>query len=606
MNRRRFLCASALAGGAALLNPLSKYAIAATESADERLRALLDAFFEEDLRDRPQAATMWGLDTGEHAALRGQLNDYSTADRERTIARHRSRLERLGTVARAQLSPPAQVDRDVMEWSSTQVVEWGQRFPFGDSVWTPYAISQLTGAYQSVPDFLASTHPVKTRDDAEAYLQRLAAFAGALDDSTAMFERDVARGVLAPDFALDTTIAQLEKLRAPAPAESNLVGALTTRTAAGSIAGDWAARATELVAKQVYPAVDRQLAAVRKARGRAGADAGVWRLQDGEAFYAGALAYQTSTRRTPDDVHRYGRERVAELTAELDGLLRKQGLTPGSVAARIDALSRRPDQLYPNTDAGRTELLAALNGQAAAMRQRLPLAFRTLPASPFEIVRVPPEIEDGAPNGYARGASLDGTRPSRYYINLKDTTDWPKFSLPTLTFHEALPGHVWQGSIARESTHIPLIRRLGGGFAAYGEGWALYAEQLADELGMYEADPLGRIGYLQSLLFRAVRLVVDTGLHAKRWSRQQATDFMVDATAMARPRVQREIDRYCVWPGQACSYAMGHAEWVRLREEAKHRAGNRFDLRAFHDVLLQGRMPLVVLERVVGSMSPVA
>jgi uncharacterized protein (DUF885 family) len=231
----------------------------------------------------------------------------------------------------------------------------------------------------------------------------------------------------------------------------------------------------------------------------------------------------------------------------------------------------------------------------------MPMAFRTLPAAPFEIVRVPPEIEDGAPNGYARGASLDGTRPGRFYINLKDTSDWPTFSLPTLTYHEALPGHVWQGSIARESPHIPLIRRLGSGFSAYGEGWALYAEQLADELGVYETDPLGRIGYLQSLLFRAVRLVVDTGLHELRWSRQQATDYMVAATAMPRPRVQREIDRYCVLPGQACSYAIGYGEWVRLRDVAKQRAGSRFDLRAFHDVLLQGRMPLVVLERVLAT-----
>jgi uncharacterized protein (DUF885 family) len=603
MDRRRFLCAAALAGSGALVNPLARYAIAATETADGQLRALLDAFFDEDLLVRPQSATIWGLDTGERAALRARLNDYSTVDRDRTIRDHRSRLERLGRIARATLSPAAQVDRDVIEWSSTQVVEWGTRFPFGESVWTPYAISQLTGPYQSVPDFLASTHPVQSRDDAEAYLERLAAFQKALDDSTAMLQQDVARGVLAPDFALDITIAQLGKMRSSRPADSILVSALASRAATAGIAGDWAARAAEIVARQVYPALERQERVVSKVRARATPDAGIWHLKEGDAFYAGALAYQTSTRRTPEDVHTFGRDKVAELTARLDELLRKQGMSQGTVAARIETLSRRTDQLYANTDAGRAELLASLNAQAVAMRARLPLAFRTLPAAPFEIVRVPPEIEDGAPNGYARGASLDGTRPSRYYINLKDTTDWPRFSLPTLTFHEALPGHVWQGSIARESTHIPLIRRLGGGFAAYGEGWALYAEQLADELGMYDSDPLGRVGYLQSLLFRAVRLVVDTGLHAKRWSRQQATDYMVQATAMPRPRVQREIDRYCVWPGQACSYAIGYAEWVRLREMARQRAGTRFDVRAFHDVLLQGRMPLVVLERVLGSMT---
>ena len=374
------------------------------------------------------------------------------------------------------------------------------------------------------------------------------------------------------------------------------------RAAEANVPGDWSARATELVARRIYPALERQLSTVRSLRARASNDAGIWKFKDGDAYYAGALGYQTSTLRTPDDVHRYGLDQVAELSARMDSLLRKQGLKRGSVASRIDALSKRPDLLYPNTDAGRAELLLALNFQAAAIRARMPELFRTLPEAPFEIVRVPAEIEDGAPNGYARGASLDGTRPSRYYINLKDTTDWPKFSLPTLTYHEALPGHVWQGSISRESTQIPLLRRVGFGFAAYGEGWALYAEQLADELGVYESDPLGRIGYLQSFLFRAVRLVVDTGIHAKRWSREAAIDYMVQNTAIARPRVQREIDRYCVWPGQACSYLIGHAEWVRLRDEAKRRAGAQFDIRAFHDVLLQGRMPLVVLERVVRAL----
>jgi uncharacterized protein (DUF885 family) len=606
MDRRHFLYASALAGGAGLLELLAPRARAVEATADHELRALLDAFFDEDLVERPQSATMWGLDTGAKAVLRTRLNDYSIADRERTVARHRARLERLRRIPRERLTAASQVDRDVIEWSSTQVVEWGARYPFGESAWTPYAVSQMTGPYQSVPDFLASTHPIQTTDDAEAYLQRLSGFARALEDSTAMLEQDASRGVIAPDFALDTAIAQLERLRSPRAAQSNLAASLSTRASTAGLAGGWQARAADIVARQVYPAVAHQLDAVRKAHARSSAEAGVWRLKDGEAFYAGALAYQTSTRKTPEEIHGFGREKVAELTSRLDALLRKQGMTQGTVAARIDALSRRPDQLYPNTDAGRADLLAALNAQAAAMRAKLPLAFRTLPASPFEIVRVPPDIEAGAPNGYARGASLDGTRPGRYYINLKDTSDWPKFALPTLTYHEALPGHVWQGSIARESTRIPLIRRLGGGFAAYGEGWALYAEQLADELGMYEADPLGRIGYLQSLLFRAVRLVVDTGLHAQRWSRSQATDYMVDATAMPRPRVQREIDRYCVSPGQACSYAIGYAEWVRVREESRRRAGHRFDLRAFHDVLLQGRMPLLVLERVLTTTPAVA
>lgn len=602
MHRRQFLRAAGAAGGAAWLAPFSRYAFAA-DTPDARLRILLDAFFEENLLERPQSATSWGLDSGAHADLRAKLDDYSAAGRTRQVAINRARLERLRAIPRAHLSPDAQVDHDVIEWSAMQVIDCGARFPFCESPWTPYAVSQLTGPYQSVPDFLASMHPVKSAADADAYLARLAAFSEALDASTSMLQDDAARDVLAPDFVLDLTAAQLHKLRSPPPAASTLVTSLTTRSAEAKLGVDVGAQAAEVVSKRVYPAVERQLAAVHALRAKARPDAGVWKIQDGDAFYAGALAFQTSTTRTPDDVHRLGLENVAQLTSRLDGLLRRQGLTQYSVAQRVNALSRHPDQLYPNTDAGRKELLAALNQQAAAIRERLPEAFRTLPKSPFEIVRVPPEIQDGAPNGYARGASLDGSRPSRYYINLKDTSEWPKFSLPTLTYHESLPGHIWQVSIARESTRIPLIRRLGGGggggFAAYGEGWALYAEQLADELGMYAHDPLGRIGFLQSLLFRAVRLVVDTGLHAKRWSRERATHYMVDATAIPRPRVQREIDRYCVLPGQACSYAIGHAEWVRFREQAKQRAGARFDLAAFHDVLLQGRMPLVVLDRVL-------
>jgi uncharacterized protein (DUF885 family) len=604
MDRRRFLLASASAGGAACLQSFVPHVFAA-ESSDVQLRALLDAFFEEDLAERPQSATSLGLDSGTRAALRSRLNDYSTAGRERSVELHRQRLQRLRSIPRYTLSTDAQVDYDVIEWSSTQAVDGGTRFRFGESPWTPYAVSQLTGPYQSVPDFLASTHPMRTEADVEACLARLQEFPAAIDASTATLNEDAARGVLAPDFALATAAAQLDKLRSPRPEASGLTISIAERAAAANLAGEWASRAAGIVAKSVYPAVERQLAAVRALQGRATNDAGIWKLKDGDAFYAGALGYQTSTRRTPDDVHQFGLEQVAHLSGRIDTLLRNQGMRGGTVASRIDALSRRPDQLYPNTDAGRAELLASLNAQAAAIRKRLPELFRTLPASPFEIVRVPPEIEDGAPNGYARGASLDGTRPSRYYINLKDTTDWPKFSLPTLTYHEALPGHVWQGSISRESTRIPLLRRVGLGYAAYGEGWALYAEQLADELGMYADDPFGRIGYLQSLLFRAVRLVVDTGMHAKRWTRERATDYMVDATAIARPRVQREIDRYCVWPGQACSYFIGHSEWVRLRDDAQRRAGTKFDIRAFHDVLLQGRMPLVVLDRVMRTL-PVA
>jgi uncharacterized protein (DUF885 family) len=608
MDRRQFLF------GAAALAPLvatSAWAAATPGPLDAQLRTLLDSFWEADMDESPETATSRGLDVGARAAQRGKLGDYSAAGRAKWIAARKTRVQALAAIDPTKLSPAARIDHEVVSYTYGRIVTGGEAFTFGEgpagfgyAPYSPYIVSQLTGAYQAIPDFLDSRHPVKTLADAEAYLSRLEAFPRALDENTAALQADAAKGVLAPDFALDAALAQLTRLRGAPAATSGLTRSLATRAEKAGLAGDWTTRAAAIVETKIYPALDRQIAAVTALRAKASSDAGAWKLPKGEAFYAGALAFQTTTKKTPEEVHQLGLTQVAELTREIDVLLKAQGLATGSVAQRLTTLSARPDQLYANTDAGRAELLADLNAQTAAIRAKMPLAFKSLPAAPVEIVRVPPDIEDGAPNGYATAPPLDGSRPGRFYINLKDTTEWPRLSLPTLTYHEALPGHQWQGAIARESTEIPLLRRAGMGFAAYGEGWALYAEQLADELGMYEGDPLGRIGYLQSLQFRAVRLVVDTGLHFKRWSRAQATDYMVDNTGMPRTRVQREIDRYCIWPGQACSYKIGHTEWVRLRAAAKARTGASFDLKTFHEVLRQGSMPLVVLERVLAAMMP--
>src|SRR5215217_4340268 len=483
MDRRQFFQGSSALVAIVTAGP----ALAAAGSEDTKLRALLDAFWEEDLDASPELVTALGLDTGKRAAQRGKLGDASSAGRAKWVAATKARLTQLATIDSGKLSPASRIDKEVVAYAYGRIVDGGETFTFGEAPagfsyapYSPYVISQLSGAYQSVPDFLDSNHPVKTAADAEAYLARLEAFPSALDANTDTLKADAARGVLAPDFALDATLAQLKKLRAPAPAEHGLTTSLAGRAKEAKIDGDWSGRAAAIVETKVYPAVDRQIAAVAELRAKATSDAGIWKIPGGDAFYAGALAFQTTTTKTPQ-------------------------------------------------------------------------VFRTLPKAPVEIVRVPPEIEDGAPNGYATPPTLDGSRPGRFYINLKDTAEWPKFTLPTLTYHEALPGHQWDGAIALMSTDTPMLRRVGLGFSACSEGWALYAEQLADELGSYEGDPLGKIGFLQSLQFRAVRLVVDTGMHAKRWSREKATDYMVETTGMPRNRVQREIDRYCIWPGQACS-----------------------------------------------------
>jgi uncharacterized protein (DUF885 family) len=601
MDRRAFIMSSAATAALSTLPARSAFAqtsagtAAAPSPGDARLNAAFDQVLRETVRQSPEFATSLGLDTGKDADLRHMLGDNSYAAIAKDLARNRKAKALVTAVDPASLSPQARIDREVVLYSIQSNMVGPEKFGLS-SPQGPYPITQQDGVYFSMPDFLASTHPVKTADDAEAYLDRLAMMGRQLDNETEVQRREAAKGRLAPDFSLDLALGQMANLRSPSPADNQLVQALTSRTGPAKIAGDWQARAARIVATQVYPALDRQIALLRSLRPSARSAAGIWAIPNGDAIYAAALAQATTTSLSPDEVHRMGLQQVAELTAQLDPILRGQGLTQGSVGARLDQLNRLPAQLFANTDAGRAELLASLNAGVQAMQARLPKAFTNPPNAALEIRRVAPEIQDGAPNGYYFRAPLDGSRAAIYWINLKSVHDWPKYTLPSLTYHEGVPGHHLQISTAQRAPTHPL-RKIAF-FNAYLEGWALYAEQLADELGGY-ASPVERAGYLQSFLFRAARLVVDTGIHTKRWTHDQATKYLVDTVGFAPGRSQREVERYCVSPGQACSYKIGHAAWLRAREKAKAIAGDRFDLKHFHDVLEAGAMPLSMLERIV-------
>lgn len=596
MQRRTFL---ASAGALALLPATTQ---AQTTEADARLRTLLDDIFFKRIEDNPTQATQLGLDTGPRAALRSELGDESAAARTTDLARDTAALARLRAIDRTTLSPAAQLDHEVVEHQLTRGIAGATRFPYGSSGgrFAPYILTQLTGPYRDVPDFLDLQHRIRTTSDTDAYLARLRAFPQAIDDSSDVQRQDAARGVFAPDYILDTTLKQLASLRDQPPETTVPVRALAGKLLAANQPTEVIAEATAIMRDSVFPALDRQRALVTELRTKASHDAGVWRLPDGEAYYTAAAQAATTTTLSGDEIHKLGLAQVAEISRRLDPLLKAQGLTKGSVGARLVALNERPDQLFPNTDPGRDALLAQLNAQIAAIQPRLAAQFTSLPTAPVEVRRVPESIQAGAPGGYYQSATLDGARPGIYFINLRDTFDRPKFGLATLTHHEAIPGHHLQVMLALESTAIPLIRRRAS-FSAYTEGWALYSEQLADEMGMFDGDPLGQIGYLQSLLFRATRLVVDSGLHAKRWSRERATDHLIATTGIARGRSQGEIDRYTVWPGQACSYKIGHTVWARLRDAVKAKQGRAFDPRAFHDILQQGPLPLTFLERLVQS-----
>ncbi len=598
MERRHFLAGTGALGMAALARPTFAFA---PGDADAALTALFDRIFKDTLALSPESVSSLGLDKGEWAGMKSLLDDRTEAGVAASVAQTKQALADLAKVDRAGLSGANRLNLDVINYQLETRLD-SPRLNV-DSVQRPYRLYQQGGAYFSLPDFLDSRHTIETAADAEAYLARLALVGKALDEDSAEQQAQSARGLVAPGWSLDLTLGQMQKLRSVPAGQNTMVGSLVRRTAAKGIASDWQARAEKIVADSVYPALDRQIALVQQLRAQTPAGDGAWRLHNGEAIYAAALRQATTTDFTPEQVHKIGLEQVADLTAKLDVVLKAAGLAKGTVGERLAALNARPDQLYPETDEGRAALIASLNAGVARMTGLLPKAFATLPGQPLEIRRVPVEIQDGASNGYYYRAALDGSRPAIYWINLKEVADWPKYSLPSLTYHEGVPGHHLQISIAQTSKDIPMLRMIGG-FSAYSEGWALYSEQLADELGGY--DGIEKAGYLQSFLFRAARLVIDTGLHTKRWSREQATDYMVATTGFARPRSQREVERYCTMIGQACSYKMGHIAWTRAREKAQGLLGAKFDVRQFHEVLREGAMPLSILEKRIDERTAAA
>jgi len=599
LDRRQLLSTVAAASVAPLVGISTRSMAQTPASAGSpgvaQMNALFDSFVQEDLRRFPEGATQLGLDKGEMAWTKGALSEVSIPASEDAIAINRARLKALHAVDRSALSGMDAVNYDVVDFNMT-VQDEGAKFPYYGG---PYVLSQLTGAYQGMPDFLDNQHSIETKQDADDYLTRLNAFASQMDGELEIARHDVALGAIPPDFILDKALIQMRAFHDTPADKAPLVLSVVRRTKAKGIAGDYQAEATRLYEERVRPALGRQIDYLTSLRATATPDAGVWKLKDGADFYAVALKQATTSTIGPDEVHQTGLDLVASHQLEIDKLMKKVGLTQGTVGERLRALYKDPKYQYPNTDEGKVQLIADLNLKVQAVTAKLPAWFGALPKAKLEIHRVPKAIEAGAPGGYYNPPPLDNSRPGIYWINLRDTAEVPKWTLPTLTFHEGIPGHHLQGSVANEAGNLPLIRKTIW-FSGYGEGWALYAEQLAGEMGMYDDDPLGHIGQLHDSMFRAVRLVVDSGLHSKRWTRDQAVKYYVDTLGDQEASAVTEVERYCVWPGQACSYMVGKLTWLKLRAQAKAALGPKFDIRKFHDAgLLSGPTPLDVLGRVI-------
>ncbi|WP_338465580.1 DUF885 domain-containing protein [Novosphingobium sp. ZN18A2] len=548
----------------------------------------------------PTTATSLGVDTGAHAALRGKLDDRSPAGVAASQHFLKSALGELAAVPKAGLDASTQTSLAVAESAFRTALD-GMALPYGVATiggWrnTPYGVVQNVGGWLDIPQLFDGTQPVRNAEDAAAYLARLEATPALLDGETVRIREAREMGLVPPDFLLDRTIkAMTGSIASAAAADGPYVGPLVRK--AKGLEGPWQDRAMAIVKDKVIPALQRQLAEIHAQRAVATNAAGMLTRPHGEEWYAWGLRASTTTRRSPEEIHKLGIEQLADLHARMDVILKGFGLTKGSVGERAAALQRRPEFNFPANDEGRAQIIAYMQAKIDAIRARMPRAFRRLVKGNLEIRRMPLAQEPGAPAAYGGPGSIDGKIPGKIWVNLGDPSIHNKVTIPDLVFHEGIPGHVWQGEYAQE---LPLIRSILA-FNAYSEGWALYSEQLADELGMYDDDQAGRLGYLMGLSWRAVRLVVDTGIHAYGWNREKALAQFIAATGLPMSNAASEVDRYCAWPGQACGYKLGQIEIDAQRDRAKKALGALYDLRDFDQAVVDGgNVPLDVLAQNIG------
>lgn len=551
--------------------------------------------------DSPELLTYLGaIDNTPLDFHSGKLADYTREEEERSIAKLRD--------ARAGLDaygPEGLTGQELLTW---KIAAW-----FFDDLlrqaelrYSGYRVNQISGVTVNMPQFLTDTHVIKNEKSVRRYLSRLREFGRVLRETHARVIDDRANGVIPPDFVIEKALVGMNKFIEGGADNSPLVTTLRPKLdELEDVDDDDAAfinEATQLVSSEVIPGYEAIIGLFESMLPEATHDAGIWRLPNGEAIYAANLRSNTTTQYSPEEIHATGLAEVDRIEGEMLDILDGQGVMGDSFAERIRVLMDDPAHQFPNTDEGRAEMIAYLEAFDQKVMAIAADYFVTIPPQPLEIVRVPEYSQDSSPGGYYNGPALDGSRPGRFYINQKNTADNPRWTLPTLMIHEGSPGHHFQISTSQLIEGVPLLRRLSP-FNAFSEGWALYSERIAKtDMGLYDDDPLGDLGRLQAEMFRAVRLVVDTGMHAKRWSREQAIEYMTAKTGMTNEEVTREIERYVVWPGQATAYKTGQLALLEMREDTEDALGERFSLRDFHEaVLMNGAMPLDILKETMAD-----
>ena len=566
------------------------------------LNLFYDKVFAETIFSEPELLSQLGLvEQFGFTSHNGKLSDESPAHQQLQIDRWKKDLQQLHEYPLHKQTPSQKL--------STHVLEWFLKDQADGEKWQDYnyPVNQLFGVQNQYPSFMANTHRLFNERDCEYYVMRLDALPVKFDQTLESLRKREQEQIIPPRFVVEEVLKEMTEFVAKPPAENILAKSFKERAAkiqklTDQQRADFQKRVEASITTNVYPAYQKLIAYFNELLPKTTTDDGVWKLPNGDAFYAYVLHSNTTTDMPPNDVHELGLREVTRIEGEMRPILDANGFAGQPIGASLDKLSKDPRFVYPNDDKGRADALAEykrlIDNAVTESKARL---FYIAPKAQIEIRRVEPFKEATAPGAYYQGGAMDGSRPGIFYANLRDMNEVPKWSMPTLSYHEGVPGHHWQISIAQELKGVPQFRKVLP-FTAYAEGWALYCEWLAKQAGWYDKDQLGDLGRLQQEQLRAVRLVVDTGIHAKHWTREQAIAYMRDKTGMGEKEVKAEIERYIVNPGQACAYKVGMLKIQELRARAQQELGDKFDQREFHDTVLKnGSLPLEILEEQIND-----
>ncbi|MDC8012172.1 DUF885 domain-containing protein [Tahibacter soli] len=527
------------------------------------------------------------------------LADASPAEDQRQFELVKESHDTLLSYDRNALDDKGKLSYDVLEYFLRLQVEGDKFRGYG------FPVNQMFGIQSALPNFMADQHPVTNAGEAKNYVTRLGKFPAKFDQVIEGLDLYEGKGIVPPQFTVEKVLTQMRDFSGKPAKENTLY--VTFKEKLDKIPADQMDPATRerflgevegAINASVYPSYKKLIAHFEALAPKAQGNFGAWHLPNGDAYYEWCVRQHTTTEMKPDQIHEIGLAEVARISGEMDAILKSQGLAEGTIGDRVRELTKRPDQLFPDTPEGKQELIKRFQDILNDIDGKLGPAFDVRPKVGVEVRPVPEFSQATAPGAYYQPGAFDGSRPGVFYANLRNVAEMPKFTMRTLAYHEGIPGHHFQITIAQELTGLPFFRRVLP-FTAYAEGWALYTERLAWELG-FENDPLDNLGRLRDEMMRAVRLVVDTGIHAKKWTREQAVAYMLENTGMVETDVVAEIERYFVMPGQALGYKVGMLKILELRERAKAALGPKFDIRQFHNqVLTVGSLPMVLLERVI-------